>query len=152
MQQKQLFTTLGIIGAVLLVIWAVRAYRQGRINRLINPGGSGTPSNGGGLAQLDYTRILGIGTRGAEVSELQRLLNEDGARPALTVDGIFGPLTQAALLAEKNQDEITLNQYGANRNNLTTANGLPNGSQNLAPITTNIGGMTGQNTMPGTFL
>lgn len=41
--------------------------------------------------------ILRIGSRGPEVERLQRLLNSHGARPSLDPDGNFGPLTAAAV-------------------------------------------------------
>jgi peptidoglycan hydrolase-like protein with peptidoglycan-binding domain len=40
---------------------------------------------------------LARGSRGSAVEDLQTSLNTDGAQPALDVDGIFGPLTQAAV-------------------------------------------------------
>jgi peptidoglycan hydrolase-like protein with peptidoglycan-binding domain len=45
--------------------------------------------------------VVGVGglLRGAAVKELQQKLNTAGAAPALSVDGIFGPLTTAALRA-----------------------------------------------------
>lgn len=39
------------------------------------------------------------GSRGPAVEELQQKLNQAGATPALAVDGIFGPLTRAAVVA-----------------------------------------------------
>ncbi|MEW5988084.1 MAG: peptidoglycan-binding protein [Chloroflexota bacterium] len=39
------------------------------------------------------------GSRGPAVEELQQKLNADGADPPLVVDGIFGPLTRAAVVA-----------------------------------------------------
>jgi hypothetical protein len=39
------------------------------------------------------------GSRGPAVEELQQKLNADGAAPALAADGIFGPLTRAAVVA-----------------------------------------------------
>ena len=42
---------------------------------------------------------LSSGSRGHEVTFLQRLLNRAGADPYLTEDGIFGPRTQAAVIA-----------------------------------------------------
>lgn len=44
-------------------------------------------------------RNLTIGMQGYEVTFLQRLLNKRGATPYVTEDGIFGPRTQAALVA-----------------------------------------------------
>jgi hypothetical protein len=43
--------------------------------------------------------VVREGSRGAEVEQLQTRLNEDGATPALAVDGAFGPLTRAAVIA-----------------------------------------------------
>jgi peptidoglycan hydrolase-like protein with peptidoglycan-binding domain len=43
--------------------------------------------------------VVRRGSTGAEVRTLQTRLNEDGAEPALVVDGIFGPKTQAAVIA-----------------------------------------------------
>jgi hypothetical protein len=44
-------------------------------------------------------QTLTVGSRGHEVTLLQRLLNRAGADPYLTEDGIFGPRTQAAAIA-----------------------------------------------------
>ena len=43
----------------------------------------------------------------AEVEQLQTRLNEDGADPPLTVDGIFGPLTHAAVVAFQGRHGLT---------------------------------------------
>lgn len=50
----------------------------------------GTPSSGTG-------ELLANGAKGPEVSQLQETLNKAGASPALTVDGDFGPATEAAV-------------------------------------------------------
>ncbi len=51
-------------------------------------------------AVAGWTRpMLRKGSGGADVKELQALLNERGASPALTVDGSFGPLTEQAVEA-----------------------------------------------------
>jgi len=43
--------------------------------------------------------VVRQGSRGPDVESLQTRLNEDGATPPLVVDGIFGPLTRAAVVA-----------------------------------------------------
>lgn len=46
------------------------------------------------------------GSRAIPVKLLQRLLNKKGAAPALAEDGIFGPLTKAAVLAFRKQESL----------------------------------------------
>ncbi len=43
--------------------------------------------------------ILKQGSKGSDVKNIQTLLNKAGAKPKLKVDGIFGPLTDAAVRA-----------------------------------------------------
>lgn len=54
--------------------------------------------------QLDYAKLLKQGVRGQEVAELQRRLG------SLSIDGIFGPKTEARLKSAKGVTQITLNQ------------------------------------------
>ena len=49
-----------------------------------------------GTAPTDFRPVLRAGDRGESVKELQRLLNDNGAR--LSVDGEFGKLTTAAVI------------------------------------------------------
>ena len=71
-------------------------------------GGATTPTGGG---TLNRERLLARGTNGAEVSELQRLLRAEGEN--ITQDGIFGPLTEAALQRRRSRTSTTLNQFTA---------------------------------------
>ena len=50
--------------------------------------------------------LLSQGSRAQPVKLLQRLLNKKGARPALTEDGVFGPLTRAAVVAFQRQERL----------------------------------------------
>ncbi|MCW5907309.1 MAG: hypothetical protein KIS94_05585 [Chitinophagales bacterium] len=71
------------------------------------PSGNNTESNGtvfDNTQNLDFNRILRKGVTGNEVKLLQAWLG-------VSIDGIFGPVTEAALLAKKGVAEITLNQY-----------------------------------------
>ena len=52
-------------------------------------------------------QVLSIGSRGAEVMFLQRLLNKHGANPYVTEDGAFGPRTQSALIAYQRAHRVT---------------------------------------------
>lgn len=51
-------------------------------------------------------RLLRQGSRGDAVCVAQRLLNERGAQPKLAIDGIFGPLTNKAVLEFQRSREI----------------------------------------------
>lgn len=59
----------------------------------------GTPAVLEPLAPTSAHPTLRRGSRGAAVEELQTKLNNVGADPPLVVDGIFGPLTKAAVVA-----------------------------------------------------
>lgn len=61
-------------------------------------------------AGLRLDLFLTRGSTGPEVSELQRRLIRDGADPG-PVDGIFGPRTEAALVAKRGVTAITLSGY-----------------------------------------
>lgn len=69
--------------------------------------------------ETDPDKVLKIGSRGAEVAELQRRLKQDGAADILGstgprgdgVDGVFGPKTESALMDIKGVKEITLGSY-----------------------------------------
>lgn len=65
---------------------------------------------------LDENRILGIGSKGAEVAALQRALIAEGfALPKFGVDGDFGKETLAALQQARGVDEITLKAFNATK-------------------------------------
>ena len=51
------------------------------------------------LAGTSLHPTIRYGSRSPAVEELQQKLNQAGATPALAVDGIFGPLTRAAVVA-----------------------------------------------------
>lgn len=56
--------------------------------------GTATPPAAPGPSAVE---LLSTGARGAQVSSLQEALNKAGATPPLTVDGDFGPRTEAAV-------------------------------------------------------
>lgn len=53
---------------------------------------------------LDKNLILKKGSRGEEVRELQKLLK-------VAADGIFGPITETALLKQRGVKQISLNAW-----------------------------------------
>ena len=61
------------------------------------PSPTPAPVNIGGTPTSGTGELLAKGAKGAEVSKLQELLNKAGATPPLTVDGDFGPGTEAAV-------------------------------------------------------
>lgn len=62
---------------------------------------------------LDMQKILKRGGTGPEVKALQAALNQNGASPVLTADGIFGAKTESALLLQAGVTEISLKQFQA---------------------------------------
>lgn len=122
----------GIIAIIAIIVYLVKTGKMNSIsNRINTPAvGGGTqygPSTGIGGGLPDTRRILGIGTKGTEVGNLQAMLNADGASPALAVDNDFGPKTLAALQAETGRSEITLEQYEEFRNRSTPTTTAQNG-------------------------
>ena len=73
-----------------------------RANRVDEPAGS--RSKRPGHAKVQRKPVLARGATGAMVKTLQRLLNKLGFGP-LDVDGIFGPLTQAAVTRFQQREE-----------------------------------------------
>ncbi len=66
------------------------------------------PSTG---AVLNKNKVLAKGSKGVEVRELQRLLG-------VTIDGVFGSITQTALQSKKGVSRISLNAYSKAKTNL----------------------------------
>jgi len=50
--------------------------------------------------------VLKKGAKGKPVTQLQKALNKNGAKPKLKEDGIFGPLTDAALRAYQKKNKM----------------------------------------------
>lgn len=62
---------------------------------------------------LDHNKVLKRGSKGAEVTQLQILMNKAlviAKKPQITVDGSFGPTTEKVLMALANVKQISLNQ------------------------------------------
>lgn len=151
---KNIAIAAGIIAAIALIVYMLKNGKMKAISNAINtpsipnvgqPTGGYGPDTGIGGGLLDERRNLGIGTKGGEVRVLQQLLNEDGASPALTVDGDFGPKTLAALQSEAGRDEITLDAYKSFRNRAVTTNTNTNGglTGNALWSSDNFGSTTG---------
>ncbi len=69
------------------------------------------------LSMLDRDLVLQKGSTGAEVVELQRILKDEygydlgvSGEEKDGIDGVFGSLTENALMKEKGVKKITLNQ------------------------------------------
>ncbi|UOE42682.1 peptidoglycan-binding domain-containing protein [Agromyces larvae] len=69
-------------------------------------GGAGAGGAGAEGPAAPQRPMLRRGSVGPSVGELQTKLNERGAEPPLAVDGIFGPLTDAAVRAFQTQQAI----------------------------------------------
>jgi len=51
--------------------------------------------------------VLRRGMQGVSIRQMQERLNELGANPRLATDGIFGPLTEAAVIAFQKSRGLT---------------------------------------------
>lgn len=58
--------------------------------------------------QLDTDKVLRRGVEGAEVKELQKILNDSGWQPRLVEDGVFGAKTEEAVSTFLLRNNITL--------------------------------------------
>lgn len=113
LKKASIQTLLSAAGLAFLIALIVRDERRRKSQVADTPAAGASPPSRppASTAPLDMNKALFEGIRGAEVEQLQRWLNRDGATPKLAVDGIFGPLTKKALEAVKGVGLVTLNQY-----------------------------------------
>lgn len=121
MKNKALWITGGLL-LVTAVVWAAapgikKALAKnsdgsnpngGLLDNILGGGGSG--GNSTTPAALDYDKLLQNGSRGAEVAELQKLLNNKQKTNPLVVDGIFGAKTENKLYSLTRFRSITLRE------------------------------------------
>ena len=99
--------------ALILAYFIYHAFIKKNYNASFNrytPSNSGNRPNSTGTNGIDRNKTLSYGSRGVEVKLLQEWLNNRGATPPLVIDGIFGELTKAALVAETGRSSTTLDQ------------------------------------------
>lgn len=138
-----------IIIILLIVFWDKLKAAIAKKTATIPP--SQTNASGSdGAAPLDYNKILKRGDRGEEVKLLQRWLG-------VTADGIFGPITESALLQKKGINNISLTEYSTMPDMNWTNPGEPQfmmsgfiGIENAQPP--NGGVMNGANTNDLTYI
>lgn len=104
MNRKQILIGAAIVVLVVAIYLAVKKYKEGKLE--IPFVSTQAPPSGSGLNE---SKMLKQGTSGAEVEELQAFLN-DVFGESLEIDGIFGPLTEAALLSSAGVNQITLEE------------------------------------------
>lgn len=98
-----------IIAAVLTVVVLLFIFRD-KIKALFSRTAQTTPAQPAAAAQpqapaqLDYNKILRKGVNGPETRQLQAWLG-------VATDGIFGPVTESALIDRKGVDSISLNGF-----------------------------------------
>ena len=98
-------------------------------------------------AVLDKNKLLFKGSKGLEVRELQRLLG-------VKIDGDFGNMTKAALLAKKGVTKISLNGYAKKKvasKAQPTAFVLPKKGQKVMAIQNDVSVFNAQKTAEGTY-
>ncbi len=108
-------TTWIIIGIVLLVIIAIIIYSKNKsATNTLNTNSSVSSSNNLNTNVANSTPVsafpLKYGSRGNEVKALQAFLNTN-YNEKLVVDGIWGPLTGAAVLKDLKTETVTQGQY-----------------------------------------
>lgn len=72
------------------------SYTEGELDY---PGDHTGPKPGDNPYPPNLPLQVGLGSTGSAVTQLQQVLNAKGADPKLVVDGVFGPLTLAAVKA-----------------------------------------------------
>lgn len=107
MQTKDIQTIIGLFG-IATIGYIVFNKNTPEVQEEIEPTPIPTPTPVQPIP-LNKNLVLAIGSRNAEVELLQQLLN-------IPSDGIFGPLTQKALMAIKGVKSITLNQFATKAN------------------------------------
>lgn len=149
MKPKHIFI-LVIVLAILALIAAV-ANAFGKSNETVSPGPGSTPSGGstggsgssgsgsssGSTVTLDYDRSLFMGSKGAEVVELQKMFNASPGTPKLSTDGQFGAKTLNAVIkvmgfgttyTTLRKFQAGLGTYGKDMSSTTTTSGTGSGS------------------------
>lgn len=88
----------------------------------------------GGESGLDKNLVLSKGAKGAEVSELQRLIKKEDASqlPIYGIDGIFGSETEDALNILRGVKQISINDFNSS-SRIAHNTGISGG--NLALVT-----------------
>lgn len=115
---------LGIIIFLAIVLLAFLIYRfmpAKTDTSKTTPTAPGAPAAPVNVSTLDNNKLLKRGMSGAEVTQLQKMLKEKGQ--SVTVDGQFGPQTEAALLAVSGKTQITLAEMATVTSTGTTSGG-----------------------------
>ncbi len=119
---KTTATILKVIGGVIVFggggYLVYQAFRKAKVKKDNTPATAPPPANTPAPTPTITPAVsaypLKSGSKGALVKELQNILNDAGASPALVVDGIFGPKTQSALVKFYGKTQIaTATDYGA---------------------------------------
>lgn len=111
--KKFLWWAGGILTAI-LIYWY---FRHQIDSKIVTATGKADEWNDIPQSSLDGNKLLKKGSRGAEVSALQRLLKSEGRDLGTYgpnkdgIDGVFGSVTEAALLESRGVKETTLNKF-----------------------------------------
>lgn len=106
---------LGIIIFLAIVLLAFLIYRfmpTKTDTSKTTPTAPGAPAAPVNVSTLDNNKLLKRGMSGAEVTQLQTILKQKGQ--SVTIDGQFGPQTEAAVLAVFGKTQITLAETTTN--------------------------------------
>lgn len=110
MKKKKVFILLAVVILGITTFFVVKRYIGGRSSEPQGGADNASGGNAGGSVANSKAFPLKRGSQGAEVRHLQRWLNSTGSFPpyvnidptiqphnSISVDGIFGPKTEAAL-------------------------------------------------------
>ncbi len=98
--------------AIIIVVALGYKISKKRSSTTTTSGGGLFPSGSGSSGPLDENKLLMQGMTGAEVTELQKLINQgytiNGIDKNISTDGVFGPITANALFQLIGRWQITL--------------------------------------------
>jgi peptidoglycan hydrolase-like protein with peptidoglycan-binding domain len=112
-----------------------------------------SPNQGGGNVSQPILQLTNPYTTGAAVKTLQTALNIHGAHPTLTVDGVFGPVTDNAVKMFQRSAELAVDgvvgpvTWGALDKPVVTPTPRPEPKPNPVPVPT----IVSAGTLLGTF-
>ncbi len=147
MKPKHIFILVIVLAILALIAAVANAVGKPTAETIPDPGkpsggtgsgsGSSGTSTGSATVALDYDRSLFVGSKGAEVVELQKMFNASPGSPKLSTDGQFGVKTLNAVIkvmgfgttyTTLRKFQSGLGTYGKDMSSTTTTSGAGSSS------------------------